>query len=395
MRTSAPKSHASPHPKSSPSARKKVARKTSTTSKSPAATPRRVEVTVTEVPPSDVTRTSDVRLVAPDPTRRVVALTGAASFLGANLVALLEEDERVSRILTLDVTPAKTAGPKTRMYELDLTESSAEARMAEILAAERVDTLVHLAFLSSPTHAAAWAHELESVGTMHALVAARHAQVRKLVLWSQTMLYGAHPTNPNFLSERHPLRASRAEPFFADKIAAEIEATKFGQRVVGSHVTILRTAPILGPTVRNYLTRYLARRFVPTMMGFDPLLQFVHEIDAIAAFKLAIDRDIPGTFNIVGDGVVPLSTAIKLAGRLAVPIPHPLAKSLTALGWLAQVAEAPPSFLKYLRFLCVADGARAHAEMGFRPAYTSREALTDFTNAQRLRDVQLLQEAAT
>jgi UDP-glucose 4-epimerase len=30
--------------------------------------------------------------------------------------------------------------------------------------------------------------------------------------------------------------------------------------------------------------------------------------------------------------------------------------------------------------------------MGFRPAYTTREALLDFTNAQRLRDVHLLQE---
>jgi UDP-glucose 4-epimerase len=127
-------------------------------------------------------------------------------------------------------------------------------------------------------------------------------------------------------------------------------------------------------------------------MGFDPLLQFVHEVDAIAAFKLAIDRDVPGIYNIVGDGVLPLSTVIKLAGRFALPLPHPRAESMCALGWLAQVAEAPPSFLKYLRFLCVADGAKARERMGFRAAYTSREALLDYTSAQRLRDVKLLQE---
>jgi len=36
------------------------------------------------------------------------------------------------------------------------------------------------------------------------------------------------------------------------------------------------------------VTRYLSRKLVPTMMGFDPLLQFIHEVDAIAAFKLAV-----------------------------------------------------------------------------------------------------------
>jgi UDP-glucose 4-epimerase len=128
------------------------------------------------------------------------------------------------------------------------------------------------------------------------------------------------------------------------------------------------------------------------MMGFDPLVQFIHEVDAIAAFKLAIDREVPGTFNIVGEGVLPVSTVIKLAGRIAVPIPHPFAETVTTIGWAAQIAEAPPSFLKYLRFLCVADGQKAWETMGFRPAYTTRETLLDFTGAHRVRNVNLLQE---
>jgi len=330
----------------------------------------------------------------PSARPKVIALTGAASFLGANLIGLFEEDDRVQRIVALDIKTPATAGQKTRAYDLDLTQPTAEARMAEILAAERADTLLHAAFLASPTHAAAWAHELESVGTMHVMVAARQAQVRKLVLWSQTLLYGAHPSNPNFLSERHPLRASANEPFFADKIEAEGEAQRFAQRSSGAVVTILRTAPILGPTVDNYVTRYLSRRLVPTMLGFDPLVQFVHEVDAIAAFKLAVDRDVPGVFNIVGEGVLPLSTVIKLAGRIALPVPHPLAEPLTAIGWVAQLADAPPVFLKYLRFLCVADGQKAWDTMGFRPAYTTREELLDFVSAQRLRDVKLLQETS-
>jgi UDP-glucose 4-epimerase len=328
------------------------------------------------------------------PGSRAVAVTGAAGFLGSNLVGSLEEDDRVGRIVAIDTVPPPTAGKKTRFYEVDLTQPAAEARLAEILTAERVDSIVHLAFLAEPTHATAWAHELESVGTMHVTVAARQAKVRKLVLWSQTWLYGAHPSNPNFLTEKHPLRAPKSEPFFADKIEAEEQARRLAQRSPGVVVTILRMAPILGPTVHNAFTRYLARRVVPTMMGFDPLVQFLHEVDAIAALHLSLLRDVPGTFNIVGDGVLPLSTVIKLAGRIALPVPHPLARTLTALGWVAQLVEAPPTFLKYLRFLCVADGARAQTTLGFTPAYTSREALLDFVSAQRLRDVKLLAETA-
>ncbi|WP_434048682.1 MULTISPECIES: NAD-dependent epimerase/dehydratase family protein [Sorangium] len=332
------------------------------------------------------------RRASSSPRGRVVALTGAASFLGRNLIGILEEDPRIARVVAIDIKPPDTGGSKLRLHTIDLTAPASEERIAEVLAAEQVDTLVHLCFLSSPTPATAWAHELESVGTMHLLHGARQAGLRKLILWSQTILYGAHPTNPNFLTEKHPLRADPEERFFADKMAAEREFNAFGARTKGTTVTILRTAPILGPTVQNYITRFLARRLVMTMLGFDPLWQFIHEVDAIAAFKLAIDSDFPGTFNIVGDGVLPLSTIVRLAGRTPFPVLHSAAGPLVSALWAAHAAIAPPSFLQYLRYVCVADGEKAARVMGFRPVYTTREALLDYTNAQRLRDVRLLQE---
>lgn len=346
-----------------------------------------------------VERPTEQALEETDPTARraeraqVVGVTGGASFLGKNLIGLLEEDDRVHRIATIDVDRPNTAGQKTRIYDVDLTQPTAEERVAEIFAAEGVDTVVHLAFLSSPSHTPAWAHELESVGTMRVLNASRRSRVRKIVMRSSTLLYGAHPTNPNFLTERHALRARKGEPFFADKIEAEKDALRFENPAKGRLVTVLRTAPILGPTVRNYLTRYLSRRVVPSIMGFDPLCQFVHEADAVAAFKLAIDRDIPGVFNIVGDGVLPLSTVIKLAGRVSLPLPRPIANPLVAALWVAQVSEAPPAFLDYLQYLCVADGEKAKKKTGFAPVYTTREALIDFASAQHLRDVRLLSES--
>ncbi len=325
--------------------------------------------------------------------RRTIAITGADAFLGRNLIGLLEDDDRVGRVLAIDVKQPPTAGRKTRFYKLDLTQPTVDARLAEILAAEGVDTLLHMAFLASPTHAGPWAHELESVGTMHVLNACRERPVRRFVLWSQTVLYGALPTNPNFLTEAHPLRGNPDSRYLRDKIEAEQVVERFAKQHPETMVTVLRLAPILGPTVHNYLTRYLGRRGVPTLLGFDPLMQFLHEIDALAAFKLAIARDVPGVFNIVGEGVLPLSTVIRLAGGAVIPLPHPLAYPLARALWAAQLSEAPVTFVDYLRWLCVADGQKARSELGFRPAFTTREAVLDYAGAQSLRDVHLLRPA--
>jgi UDP-glucose 4-epimerase len=331
-------------------------------------------------------------LDTPAARRRVVAVTGAAQFLGTNLIGLLEEDPEIRNIVCLDTEAPSTAGAKSRFYNIDLTEAVAEERLTEILSAEAADIVIHLAFLDSPTHSAAFAHELESVGTMHVINACRRTKVHKIVMRSQTLLYGAHATNPNFLSEKHPLRARRTESFFADKIEAESEVMRFGKPGQGRIATVLRIAPLLGPTVDNFLTRYLSHRWTPTVLGFDPLWQFTHEADAVRALRLAVLCDAPGVFNIVGDGVLPLRTVIRLAGRTALPLPRSFAFGVTAALWLSQLAEAPPAFFDYLQYICVADGGRAKKELGFEPLYTSREALIDYANAQHLRDVKLLSE---
>jgi UDP-glucose 4-epimerase len=159
-----------------------------------------------------------------------------------------------------------------------------------------------------------------------------------------------------------------------DKVDAERQVARFAEKHPETLVTVLRTCSIVGPRVHNYVTRYFSRRVVPTLLGFDPLMQFVHEDDVLSAFLLALSRDCPGAFNVVGAGVLPLSTALKLAGRVALPIPHVVAYPLVHALWAMQAVEAPAAFLDYLRYLWVADGARAREVLGFVPRHTSREA---------------------
>jgi UDP-glucose 4-epimerase len=296
-------------------------------------------------------------------------------------------------VVVIDIKGPSARGAKTVFYEVDLTQPAVESRVAEILHAEHVDALAHLAFAASPTQATAWAHELESVGTMHVLAACRKHGLRALVVRSSVLVYGPHPGNPNFLSEDHPRNGMRGSHFVDDKLDVEKQVERFAEQQPACSVTVLRMAPILGPSIDNYLARWLSRRLVPTVMGHDPLVQFLHEVDAVAALKLAIDRGVRGAFNIVGEGVLPISTVVKLAGRLSLPIPYPLFRRIAGLLWVAQLSEAPPQFVAALRYLCVADGARARAQLGFRPVYSTRDAVLDFEGALRLREARLLHEA--
>jgi UDP-glucose 4-epimerase len=313
-----------------------------------------------------------------DPERRVVAVSGARSFVGAETLKRLEEDRRYAKILAVDIRKPDFPLDRTQFYKVDLTLPTADADLADLLAREDVDTFVHAAFLSSPTHAAAWAHELEDIGTMHVLNACAEARVRKVVVSSTTMVYGARSRNPNFIGEDAEMRAKPTAPFIEDKISAERQVRRFAHENPDTVVTVLRAAPTLGPTVQNYVTRFFVRPVAPVLMGFDPLLQFIHEDDLSAAYKLAIDDDFGGIYNLVGEGVLPYSTVLAMMGKLPVPLPHFIARGLARALWATQLTDAPPAFLDFLRFLCVADGDKASRIMGFRPRHDIRSIIYDF-----------------
>lgn len=309
---------------------------------------------------------------------RVVAITGACHFLGTELIKRLEEDATCARVLALDIRKPDIPLEKTEFHHIDLTVPGVDRALARLLQDNQVDTLVHAAFLSFPTHASEWAHELEDVGTMHVLNACAKASPARFILVSSTLVYGASPANPNFLSESDRLKGHPRSRFITDKVGAERQVWRFAEEHPGVQVAVLRFAPILGPTIDNMFTRFFSRPMAPVMMGYDPLLQFVHESDAVIALKLAVDRNVAGPFNIVGKGVLPYKTVLALMGRLPLSMPHLLARPLAKAMWVTQLADTPPSFLDFLRFLCVADGERAKRELGFVARFGIKRTALDF-----------------
>ncbi|MDX9999797.1 MAG: NAD-dependent epimerase/dehydratase family protein [Polyangia bacterium] len=302
---------------------------------------------------------------------RVVALTGAHGQLGSELIRRLEADRRYYKVVAFDLRKPDFPLEKTQFHKIDLTLPNADGHLAAILRSERVDTLVHLAFLSDFTHRSSWAHELESIGSMHVLNACSESQVGRFVMWSQGMCYGANPNNPAYLREDHPLEAASGpnDTFFADKIDAEHQVRQFAQERPEVTVTVLRMAPVLSAQSSNVISRMLTSRTIPVLLGYDPLMQFLHPSDASSALKQVIDHEHPGVFNIASNGVLPLRTVIGLLGRLPLPVPASVASRLGHFLWMGQVVDVPPSFLSFLRYPCVLDTDKARFELGFEPEH--------------------------
>ena len=316
----------------------------------------------------------------PSPAKpgRVVAVTGACTYLGGELLRRLEEDPRYARVLALDIRAPAQVGGKVEFVKLDLTQPTVDSELATLLHRAQVDTFVHGAFLSHPTHAVEWAHELEDVGTMHVLNACAGVEPRRLVMISTSLVYGAHPKNPNFLTEDSELRGHRDSRFVNDKVRAEKQIQRFAKEHPEVGVCILRFAPILGPTISNMYTRFFSRPIAPVMMGHDPLMQFVHEQDAAYALQKAVESSATGAFNIVGKGVLPYMTVLALLGRVPIPMPQIIARQVSKILWATQLVGSPPSFLDFLTYLCVADGSKAKRELGFSARLSIKRTILDF-----------------
>ncbi|MEZ5159404.1 MAG: hypothetical protein R2709_00755 [Marmoricola sp.] len=61
----------------------------------------------------------------------------------------------------------------------------------------------------------------------------------------------------------------------------------FARRRPDVEVTTLRFANAVGPSINSALTNYFRLPVVPTVLGFNPRLQFTHEDDLLAALHLA------------------------------------------------------------------------------------------------------------
>jgi len=314
-----------------------------------------------------------------------MAATGGQSFVMRKFYTILPSMLEIKKLIIFDIQPPLCTDPRVEYYELDLTLPESRREMAQILKDEHVDVFLHAAFLWNPVRDRVWAHEIEAVGTEYTISACIEAKVKKVILTSSTLLYGARHDNPLEIKEDHALNTEDF-PNLKDKAGAERTVTEFAKKHPDIVVTVLRSALVLGPSVDSYLARMLSRPVVPTLMGYDPMVQLLHEDDFIQAYVRALRGDYPGIFNIVPTSYIPLSMVLRIGGRRRLPLSNLISRRLFQGLYASDLTDFPPSLLNYLRFSVLADGEKAENDMKFTAKYSSAETAGAFYDAVDKRD---------
>jgi len=216
----------------------------------------------------------------------VVLVTGVSRYLGAQVAARLAADSRIERVIGLD--DREPTGEQATILADSVEFVRADIRTAQpaaVIADNRVQTVVHLAIASAADPNAggrAAMKEQNVIGTMQLLAACQQApELRKVVFRSSTAAYGVSFRDPAVFTEDTEPRDTPRGGFARDVLDIEGYLRGFRRRRSDVAVTVLRFAPLIGRRANTSLTRYFSRAVVPTVLGRDPRLQFVHVDDAL------------------------------------------------------------------------------------------------------------------
>ncbi|GAA3373988.1 NAD-dependent epimerase/dehydratase family protein [Streptomyces sannanensis] len=317
---------------------------------------------------------------------RTVLVTGVARRLGGRFVRRIQSEPDVDRVIAVDaVTPGHPLGG-AEFVRADIRQPA----IAKVLAEYAVDTVVHMDVTGMPLGAGGRSSVKETnvIGTMQLLGACQKSPaVKRLVVKSSTSVYGSAPRDPAVFTETTPPKSLPSGGFAKDTVEVEGYVRGFARRRPDVAVCVLRFANILGPDADSPLAEYFSLPVMPTVFGYDPRLQFVHEDDVIDVLRIASGEPRrgtlnSGTFNVAGDGVLLLSQCSRRLGRPTVPV------LLPAVTWVGQalrtvgVTDFSPEQIRLLTHGRVVSTTQMRETLGYEPKYTTAETFADFARSR-------------
>jgi UDP-glucose 4-epimerase len=321
---------------------------------------------------------------APHDTRRVL-VTGLSTYWGGRLAQALESYPQIETIIGVDNREPTRELTRTEFVKV----SNQHSLIQRIVIAAEIDTVIDSRLVvDSMTTAPRLAHENNVIGTMNILAACTggDSPVRKFVFKSSTHYYGCEQDDPAFFTEDMRRPHAPRTAIERDIVEAETAVAEFAARDHDVTTTVLRFANVLGPHLPTSHARMLSLPVTPMVLGFDPRYQFVHEDDVVHALEHAAFNDLPGIYNVAGDGVLALSEVIGLLGKRPLPILPPWGTGAVAAPLRRLGFRFPDEMVNQLRFGRGVDNRRLKAA-GFKYGYTSREAVVKFGEHLRLHPV--------
>jgi UDP-glucose 4-epimerase len=311
-----------------------------------------------------------------------VLVTGLSTFWGGRLAQALEARDDVEVVVGLDTREPRVPLERTEFVRSD----SSYSILQRIVRATQVDTVLHTHLIVDSTRVSGRIlHEINVIGTMNLLAAAGMpgSPVRNVVIKSSGYIYGANSKDPYFF--REDAARTSAPRTNVERSLLEVESflRDFASDNPHISVTLLRFTNVLGDHLETPFSQALRLPVVPEILGFDPRLQFVHEADVVGALMYATTHDVPGVFNVAGDGELPWSEICTIVGKRRVAMP-PLLTNLAAEPLrMTGVLNLPPEMLDLLRFGRGLDNRR-YKEAGFRYRYSTTGTVEAFAQGLRL-----------
>jgi nucleoside-diphosphate-sugar epimerase len=308
----------------------------------------------------------------------VVAVTGAGSGAGAAVLAQLATSPRLARVVGVDGTVGLgleqvPGGPDLSWYEVDVVDPRVTGAFAGVTA------VVHLAVDLTPDTDRAGQRRRNTRAAQTVITAAFAAGVRRVVVVSSALAYGAYEDNPVPLDDDAPLRAVPEASVVGDLLEIERIAAASRRSHRGLAVTVLRPAVVLGAGDREPMAALLSAPRLLRIRGAAARWQFCHVADLAAAVELAAlasPGQLDGPANVACAGWLDHDELERVSGRRSLELPERVAVGTAERLHRLGLTPAPPSELAYLVHPWVVDPARLRAA-GWSPRYGNAEAVTE------------------
>ncbi|MES1935035.1 NAD-dependent epimerase/dehydratase family protein [Salinisphaera hydrothermalis] len=299
--------------------------------------------------------------------RGKIMVTGAAGALAQHVIADLTE--RGYEVVGVEFRGVQDDYPDTVDYVIDFNQRPFE----DVFREHDFVGIAHLGRIRFTQSTRGRRYSANVVGTSRLLRLARKYGVEKVLALSTFHVYGADARNPSLIDEEYPMRAANLMPETVDAVELENLFNIHLYKHPELNIVVLRPCNIAGPGIKNEISRMLAQPVAPCLVGFSPLMQFIHVADMSAAVVAAFEQNHPGVYNVAPDDYVTYQDALQMAGcrRLFLPsIPPVLARrAVRALGRLA-----PSEYLiDFFKYSVIIDGSLFSRTYDFTPQYSLSE----------------------
>lgn len=300
-----------------------------------------------------------------------VLVTGAGGYLGRQVVAGLVQQQRASRVLAHDLRE-----PASRVAGVHYATGDIRSPdLAGLVAAHRIDTVVHLASIVTPGRGSRreFEYDVDVNGTRNVLQACVRHGVRRIVVSSSGAAYGYHADNPAWLTEDAPLRGNEVFAYSHHKRLVEELLACHRQDHPELEQVVLRIGTILGATVRNQITDLFDKPRPLAIAGSDSPFVFIWDQDVVAIILRAIDDGPAGIFNVAGDGALTIHEIAARLGKRCRVLPAGLLQGALAILKPLGLTQYGPEQIDFLRWRPVLLNTRLKTVFGYTPRYTSAE----------------------